>query len=694
MDESAGLSKLTKNSDVAMAIGVVGILMVMILPVPSSLIDALLSFSITFGLIVLLVSLYTTQPLEFSVFPSLLLVTTLFRLSLNVATTRLILLKGHTGPSGAGQVIQAFGNFVVGGNYVVGLVVFIILVIINFVVITKGAGRIAEVAARFTLDAIPGKQMAIDADLNAGLVNEAEARRRRVEIGREADFFGAMDGASKFVRGDAVAGLIITFINLLGGLAIGVFQRGMPIGKAAATYSILTVGDGLVAQVPALLISTAAGIVVSRSSEHSHLGATMGTQILSHTRAIGVASCLLFTLGMFPGLPQIPFLLLATASGGVAYYLTQAKKAEVQREEEAAAAEPAEPPSTAPESMEPYLQVDLLELDVGYSLIPLVDARQNGELLDRIRSIRRQFATEMGLVVPPLHIRDNLQLKPGEYLILLKGVEVARGEIMMDHFLAMDTGTVETAIPGIPTTEPAFNLPALWITPANKERAQFVGYTVVDPATVVATHLTELTKKHGSDLITRSEVQNLLEKVSEGHPKVVEELVPNLLSLGRVQKVLQNLVREGVSIRDLVTILETLADYAPVSQDPEVLTEYVRSRLARNLTSQYGGETGAINVITLDAESEKILVNSLQHTDHGSYLAMDPTHADRLLRSIQDQMDRFESSTTQPVLLASPAIRGHLRKFTERFIPQLAILSHNEIAPGVRIQSLGTVGVS
>ncbi len=694
MNESAGLKKLTKNSDVAMAIGVVGIMMVMILPIPASVLDALLSFSITFGLVVLLVSLYTTKPLEFSVFPSLLLITTLFRLSLNVASTRLILLKGNEGPGGAGQVIQAFGNFVVGGNYVVGLVIFVILVIINFVVITKGAGRIAEVAARFTLDAIPGKQMAIDADLNAGLVDEAEARRRREEISKEADFFGAMDGASKFVRGDAIAGLIITFINLVGGLAIGVFQQGMPIAKAAATYSILTVGDGLVAQVPAILISTAAGIVVSRSAEDTHLGATMSTQLLSQTRAIGVASGLLFGLGLFPGLPKFPFFLLAGLSGGVAYYLTQEKKVEIRREEEAAAAAPAEAPSTAPESMEPYLQVDLLELDVGYSLIPLVDARQNGELLERIRSIRRQFATEMGLVVPPLHIRDNLQLKPGEYIILLKGVEVARGEIMMDHFLAMDTGTVESAVPGIPTTEPAFNLPALWITPANKERAQFVGYTVVDPATVVATHLTELVKKHGSELITRSEVQNLLDKVSEGHPKVVEELVPNLLALGRVQKVMQNLVREGVSIRDLVTILETLADYAPVSQDPDVLTEYVRSRLARNLTTQYGGETGSINVITLDAESEQVLVGALQHTDHGSYLAMDPTQADRLLRSIQEQMDRFETSTSQPVLLASPAIRGHLRKFTERFIPQLAILSHNEIAAGVRIQSLGTVSVS
>ncbi|MFP6870476.1 MAG: flagellar biosynthesis protein FlhA [Nitrospinota bacterium] len=694
MTELSGIEKLTKNSDVAMAIGVVGILLVMILPIPPSLLDALLSFSITFGLVILLVSLYTIEPLEFSVFPTLLLITTLFRLSLNVASTRLILLKGHEGPGGAGQVIQAFGNFVVGGNYIVGFIIFIILVIINFVVITKGAGRIAEVAARFTLDAIPGKQMAIDADLNAGLVNESEARRRREQISQEADFFGAMDGASKFVRGDAIAGLIITFINLLGGLAIGVFQRGLPIGKAAATYSLLTVGDGLVAQIPSLLISTAAGIVVSRSAGQTHLGATMASQLLRHTRAIGVAAGLLFLMALFPGLPKFPFFLLAGVSGGVAYFLSQSKKAEILREEEEAAAESAEAPSTASESMEPFLQVDLLGLDVGYSLIPMVDVRQNGELLERIRSIRRQFATEMGLVVPPLHIRDNLQLKPGEYVILLKGVEVARGEIMMDHFLAMDTGTVESPIPGIPTTEPAFNLPALWITPTNKERAQFVGYTVVDPATVIATHLTELIKKHGNELITRSETQSLIDKVNEAHPKIVEELIPNLLPLGQVQKVLQNLVREGVGIRDLVTILETLADYAPISQDPDVLTEYVRSRLARNLTHQYGGDTGAINVITLDAESESVLVNSLQHTDHGSYLAMDPTQADRLLRSIQSQMERFESSTTQPVLLASPAIRGHLRKFTERFIPQLAILSHNEVASGVRIQSLGTVSVS
>jgi len=694
MNGVAGLSRFTRNSDVVMAVGLVGILLVMIIPIPPAMLDALLSFSITFGLVVLLVSLYTTEPLEFSVFPSLLLVATLFRLSLNVASTRLILLRGNEGPAAAGQVIQAFGSFVVGGNYIVGLVVFLILVIINFVVITKGAGRIAEVAARFTLDAIPGKQMAIDADLNAGLINEAEARRRREHIGREADFFGAMDGASKFVRGDAIAGLVITFINLLGGLAIGVFQLGLPIARAAATYSILTVGDGLVAQIPALLISTAAGIVVTRSAEKTHLGATMSTQILSHTRAIGVASGLLFTMALFPGLPQFPFFLLAGLTGGVAYYLSQAKQAEVRRQEEEAAARQAEPAATAPESVDALLQVDLMELDVGYSLIPLVDARQNGELLDRIRSIRRQFAHETGLVVPPLHIRDNLQLKPGEYAILLKGVNVARGELMMDHFLAMDTGTVESPVPGIPTTEPAFGLPAIWITPANKERAQFAGYTVVDPATVIATHLTEVIKKHGHELLTRSEVQRLLDKAAESHPKVVEELIPNLLSLGRVQKVMQNLVREGVNIRDLVTILETLADCASISQDADVLTEYVRSRLSRGLTAHYAGDTGAVSVITLDQEAEKVIVNSLQHTDHGSYLALDPSLADRLLRAIQGQMERFDTSSTPPVLLASPAIRGHLRKFTERFIPQLAILSHNEIAPGVRIQSLGTVRLS
>ncbi|OGL61676.1 MAG: flagellar biosynthesis protein FlhA [Candidatus Tectomicrobia bacterium RIFCSPLOWO2_12_FULL_69_37] len=691
MNEAAGIARLTRNSDIAMALGMVGILVVMIVPVPPPMLDALLSFSITFGLVVLLVSLYTTEPLEFSVFPSLLLVTTLFRLSLNVASTRLILMQGNEGPGAAGQVIQAFGNFVVGGNYVVGLVVFLILVIINFVVITKGAGRVAEVAARFTLDAIPGKQMAIDADLNAGLINEGEARRRRVQISREADFFGAMDGASKFVRGDAIAGLIITFINLLGGLAIGVFQQGMPLARAASTYAILTVGDGLVAQIPALLISTAAGIVVTRSADQNHLGATMAAQLLGHTRAIGVASGLLFVLGMFPGLPQLPFFMLAGLTGGVAYYLTQAKQAEVRRQEEEIAAKPVQPAVPAPESVDALLQVDLMELDVGYSLIPLVDARQNGELLDRIRSIRRQFAHDMGLVVPPLHIRDNLQLKPGEYAILLKGVDVARGEIMMDHFMAMDTGSVESPVPGIPTTEPAFGLPAIWITPANKERAQLAGYTVVEPATVVATHLTEMVKKHGHELLTRSEVQRLLEKVGQTHAKVVEELVPNLLSLGKVQKVLQNLVREGVNIRDMVTILEALADYAVISQDGDVLTEYVRSRLARGLTSQHAADTGAISVITLDPEVERSVVGALQHTEHGSYLALDPALADRLLRGIQGQMERFETSSTPPVLLASPAIRGHLRKFIERFIPQLAILSHNEIAPGVRIQSLGSV---
>ncbi|MEE9276193.1 MAG: flagellar biosynthesis protein FlhA [bacterium] len=694
MNGGAGIARLARNSDVAMAVGVVGILIVMILPIPPAMLDALLSFNITFALIVLLVSLYTTEPLEFSVFPSLLLVTTLFRLSLNVASTRLILLRGHEGPGGAGQVIEAFGSFVVGGNYVVGFVVFLILVLINFVVITKGAGRVAEVAARFTLDAIPGKQMAIDADLNAGLVNEADARRRREIISQEADFFGAMDGASKFVRGDAIAGLVITVVNLLGGLAIGILQRGMDIAEAAATYSILTVGDGLVTQVPALLISTAAGIVVTRSAEKTHLGATIASQILTHTRAIGVAAGLLFVLALFPGLPQLPFFLFAGLTGGLAYYLSQAKKTEILRQEEEAAAEAPESAAVTPENVESLLPLDLLELDVGYGLIPLVDARQNGELLDRIRSIRRQFAHEMGLVVPPLHIRDNLQLKPGEYSILLKGVEVARGELMMDHFLAMDTGTVENAVPGIPTSEPAFGLPAIWVTPANKERAQFAGYTVVDPATVVATHVTEIIKKYGHELLTRSEVQRLLDKTAESHPKVVEELVPNLLSLGRVQKVIQNLVREGVSIRDLLTVVEALADYASVSQDPDVLTEYVRSRLARGLTAQFAEESGTINLITLDSELEGVLINSLQHTDHGSYLALEPSMGERLLRAVQVQMERFDASSTPPVLLASPAVRGHLKKFTERFIPQLAVLSHNEIAPGVRIQSLGTVTLS
>ncbi len=688
MADGFKLQTLTRGGDVMLALGVVGVIAVMVVPIPTPLLDALLAFSITFSLVILLVSMYTLEPLEFSVFPSLLLVMTLFRLSLNVASTRLILLHGNEGAGAAGRVINSFGNFVVGGNYIVGIVVFLILVVINFVVITKGAGRIAEVAARFTLDAMPGKQMSIDADLNAGLINDAEARGRRQKISQEADFYGAMDGASKFVRGDAVAGIVITLINIFGGFAIGVLQLGLPIWRAAQTYTVLTIGDGLVTQIPALLISTAAGIVVTRAASQSNLGAQLTGQIMVHPRAIGIAAVILLLLGLVPGLPQLPFLALAVVTGIMAYVLRQAARVTAEREREAMAAPPPEP-----EKVESLLQLDLMEVDVGYGLIPLVDAQQGGELLDRIRSIRRQFALELGIIVPPLHIRDNLELKPGEYTALIKGVEVARSELMMDHYLAMDTGAVERPVEGIPTKEPAFGLPALWVTEANRERAQMLGYTVVDPATVIATHLSEIIKANAHELLGRSEAQALLDNLSRHHPKVVEELIPNLLPLGGVQKVLQNLVREGVSIRDLRTVLECIADYAPMIKDPEVLTEYVRSRLSRTITRQYQAPDGSIHLVTLEKGLEETMTAAIKKTEHGSYLLLEPQVAELIVERVREVVDKLSISDHHPVLLSPPTLRSHLKRLLERFIPNLAVLSPSEIAPNVKIVSLGTVSL-
>jgi flagellar biosynthesis protein FlhA len=565
----AGLPKLdAKNiSEVGMAAGVVGILVVMILPLPTFLLDILLAFNISFALVILLTGMYTLRPLDFSIFPSVLLVTTLFRLSLNVASTRLILLHGDEGYDAAGQVIRAFGEFVVGGNYFVGLVVFVILVLINFIVITKGAERIAEVSARFTLDAMPGKQMAIDADLNAGLIDEDDARIRRSEVSREADFYGAMDGASKFVRGDAIAGIIITLTNIIGGLLVGMLQMDMDFADAASTYTVLTIGDGLVSQIPALIISTAAGVMVSRAASDVSMGTEFMRQFSLQPRAIAIASAMVFSFGLVPGLPHVAFLTLGTALGGLAYVLYKAQASAKVKEQKEAKAKAA-PPPPGPEQVEALLPLDTLELEVGYGLIPLVDEEQDGDLLERIRSIRQQLALEMGVVVPPLHVRDNLQLKPGGYSILIKGNEVAGGELMIDYMLAMDPGDAKRRVEGIPTTEPAFNLPALWIPRSRKEEAQFAGYSVVDLSTVVATHLTEVIRNHSHELLGRQDVQRLLDNLAKSAPKVVEE-VNAAMNLGRLQKVLQSLLRERVSIRDMLTICETLADYGPMSKDPE-----------------------------------------------------------------------------------------------------------------------------
>lgn len=677
------------RSDILVAIGLVLILMLMILPVPPMLLDIFLSLNITVGLLILIIALYTSRALDFAIFPSVLLITTLFRLSLNVASTRLILLRGDEGPSAAGSVIQSFGQFVVGGNYVVGIVIFTILVIINFMVITKGAGRVAEVAARFTLDAMPGKQMAIDADLNAGLISEDEARTRRQEIASESDFYGAMDGASKFVKGDAIAGIIITLINIGAGFVIGVMQKGMPMAEAAANYTILTVGDGLVGQIPALIISTGAGIMVTRTAGDDDFGTEMKRQFSVHPRALWVVSGILFGFALIPGLPQLPFFLLAIIVGAIAWRVQKTKQQQLEQREIADAA-PA-PKAIEEDNYEQMLTVDLLEMEVGYGLIPLVDTAQNGELLPRIKSIRRQFTLDMGFIVPPVHIKDNLQLKPNEYAIILKGVKIGGGELLPGHFLAMNPGTATETIKGIETVEPAFNLPAVWVSEDKKERAQISGYTVVDNTTVVATHLSELIKTHGHELLGRQETQNLLDNLANEYPKLVEELVPNLLSLGVVMRVLQNLLREGVSIRDLRTILETLADWAPVVQDPDQLTENVRAILARSISNSYSEDGQVLEVMTFDRDVETRIQEALQTTEHGAYLALEPGFAQALINSLTGTLQSIAGGN--PVLLCTPTIRLHVKRLTERYLPGLAIISHNEIAPHLKVRSIGTVTV-
>ena len=678
------------RSDVLVSLGLVIILLVMIIPMPPILLDMFLALNITLALMILIITLYVHKSLEFAIFPTVLLLTTLFRLSLNVASTRLILLHGDTGEFAAGKVIQSFGQFVVGGNYVVGIVIFLILVVINFIVITKGAGRVAEVSARFTLDAMPGKQMAIDADLNAGLINEEHARNRRDEITREADFFGAMDGASKFVRGDAIAGIVITLINLIAGLVIGVVQKGMPWMDAAHNYTILTIGDGLVSQIPALIISTGAGILVSRSGGIGDFGSQLQTQFSFHVRAIWVVGGILAGFALIPGLPFVPFMTLSLLMFTLAWFI-QKTRAE---EEESAALEAVEAEKANESEEENYdglLSLDLLELEVGYGLIRFVDASQDGELLGHIRSIRKQFAVSMGFIMPPVHIKDNLQLKPNEYRLMLKGVSVAGAEMLPGNYMAMDSGNVTERVKGINTVEPAFELPAIWISEDKKERAQMAGYTVVDCTTVMATHISEVVKKYAHELMGRQEAQNLLDNVKKSYPKLVEELIPNIMSLGGVLKVKQNLLREGVSIRDMRTILETLADVAPHVQDPELLTEYVRQALARQISASYAGDTGTLNIITLDHSVEETIRNSVSAGGGGAGVpALEPGKARSIIEAIGRQVENFKGASS-PVLLCSASIRLHVKKLTERYFPGLAVISHNEVAPQVKIQSMGTV---
>jgi flagellar biosynthesis protein FlhA len=684
--------KYTKNADLMIAIAVISILAVMVVPLPAFMLDVGLTFSLTSSILILLVALYSRRALDLSVFPSLLLLTTLFRLALNVATTRMILSSGHEGESSAGQVIHAFGSFVVGDNYIIGLIVFVILIVINFVVITKGSGRVAEVAARFTLDAMPGKQMSIDADLNAGLITEEQARKKRREIEQEADFYGSMDGASKFVRGDAIAGIIITVVNIIGGLLIGMLEHSLPAAEAAQTYTKLTIGDGLVSQIPALIISVAAGIIVTKSSSEQDVGNEVVSQLLVNPRALYVGGAVVVILGLVPGLPGLPFYMIGGLFAGIGWLVDQYKNEAADNERKLAEESATKKPEK--ERVEGLLPLDLIELEVGYGLINVVESNQSGDLLERIVSIRKQFAVDMGIIVPSIHIRDNLQLEPGQYRVLIKGNTVGGGVLKPDYLLAMDPGNTVGRIDGLPTKEPAFGLDALWIGRAQREEAELAGFTVVELPTVMATHLTEIIRTHAHELLGRQEALALVDNLKKTYPKVVEDLIPEPLALGAVVKVLQNLLREQVSIRDLRSIFETLADEAVRQKDPEILTEAVRKALARGISSKYRGDDGKVAVLSLDPRLEELIANSLLQTEQGVQLVMDPKVAHAMIESVAGEIERRPDIAGQPILLTSPTARRHVAKLMQRFIPQLIVLSHSEISSETRINSVGVVELS
>ena len=671
----------------AIPVVVVSIVMMMVLPLPTPLLSFLLIINISLSLTIMLVAMFTKEPLQFSIFPSLLLLTTLFRLSLNVSTTRSILTEGT-----AGNVIETFGDFVVRGKPVVGFIVFLILVIIQFIVITKGSERVAEVAARFTLDAMPGKQMSIDADLNAGLITEQDARLRRRTIEREADFYGAMDGASKFVKGDAIAGIIILLVNVIGGLFIGMMEFGLSISESATKFTLLSIGDGLVSQIPALLISTATGIIVTRAASDGNLSEDITNQIFAFPKLLYIVAGTIAILGLFT--PIHPILTLPLA-GVLAYGGYQMQKNQIQQKvlSEQLEDEQEMEQVRSPENVVQLLQVDPIEFEFGYSLIPLADAKQGGDLLDRVIMIRRQIALEMGLLVPVIRIRDNIQLKPNQYVIKIKGNKVAEGELLLDHYLAMSTGIDDESIIGLETTEPAFGLPALWVNDEMREKAEMAGYTVVDPPSVVATHLTEVIKSHSSEILGRQEVKSLVDHVKESQPALVDELIPGLLSIGELQKVLANLLKEKISIRNLVTIFETLADQASYTKDTSVLTEYVRQALARQITLQFAEPNQALYVITIGPSLEKKFADSIQQTEQGSYLAVDPNTSQVIYRKVTDQINKMIQSGKSPIILTSPIIRMYVRQFMERAMPDIPILSYNELEPNVEVQSVGVVNL-
>lgn len=658
----------------------------LVIPLPPWLLSVLIITNISLSLLVLLTAMNVKEPLEFSIFPSLLLLLTLFRLGLNISTTRSILSKGD-----AGDVVETFGSFVTGGNVLVGLVVFIILVIIQFIVITKGAERVSEVAARFTLDAMPGKQMSIDADLNAGMISEQEARLRREKISREADFYGAMDGASKFIKGDAIAGIIIVIINLVFGIIIGVVQLDLSINDAAMRFSQLTVGDGLVTQIPALLVSTATGIVVTRAASDGNLSTDIIQQLFAYPKMLYIAAATIFLLGLLTPINDLLTISISgvLVAGGIALQRKPSiTDAEVDEQEEVEQVDD----MRSPESVMSLLHIDPIEFEFGYGLIPLADVNQGGDLLDRVIMIRRQLALELGIVIPVVRIRDNIQLEPNVYRIKIKGQEVARGELLLDHYLAMSPGGEDT-IEGIDTIEPAFGLPAKWISEDLKEQAEILGYTVVDPPSVVSTHLTEVLKNNAHNLLGREETKQLIDNLKETHPILVEEVTPNPLMIGEVQKVLCKLLREKVSIRNLQTIFEALADYAKITTDTDLLAEYARQALARQITYQYVSEDNVLRVITVSGKVEKLIADSIQQTEHGNYLSIDPEQSQLILQSVADQVEQQSLMQRTSVLLCSPAIRMYLRQLIERYFPNVPVLSYNELEADVEVQSVGMVNI-
>lgn len=670
--------------DLLLAGAVIGVLAMMVVPLPPFLLSLLLSLNLTLSLVVLLVTMYAREPLQFSTFPSLLLLATLFRLALNVSSTRLILLQGY-----AGEVIERFGQFVVGGNPVVGFVVFLILVVIQFVVITRGAERVAEVAARFTLDAMPGKQMSIDADLNAGLITEAEARRRREEIEREADFYGAMDGASKFVKGDAIASVVIAVVNVVGGFLVGVAQQGMSWSESLQRYTLLTVGDGLVTQIPALLLSTATGIIVTRAADSSSMAGAVAGQILSHPRVLEIAGISLLILGLVPGLPHLPFLLLG-ATFTFLYALSVRRRRDGETEE-LVRVEEEPPPASDSEAVMRLVAAEPLEVELGLGLLPLADPSQGGDLMERIKAIRRQLALELGFVMPLVRVRDNLDLPSHQYVLKMRGVEVARGEALPERYLALGPGVEAADIGGFEGRDPVFGMPARWIEGAARERAEALGLTVVDAPSVLTTHLSQVVRQHAHELLGRQEVKALLDSLRETHPALVEELVPGLMSLGEVQKVLQNLLREGIPIRDLVTILEVLADWAPLTKDPDRLTEQVRQALARQISQSLPVKEGRVLALSLDPSLEETFRRAVEAAKPGMPLSLDPDLLGRVVESLEKEISRLWSRGEEPVILCPPLVRLYFRRLTERILPRVKVVSYGEIAPELRVEVVGMV---